>query len=377
MPLRSPFLLLLALGAPALGCDAGGAPPGDAISPAAATTPPTTSPAPAEPVVAPSVVVDARTLANEALIPDAVREKIRAMPVAVGHVSGHADLVDGLVALAQHDPIQHAYPIALAPGRSWYHHHGGLAHYSVGEATRPDEMVDTFTKRVATEDLGNNAQALYLAFDPTSFPNGTRTELAYKQYTTTMDVNASRVQLKGVFTETLFAPRIITTSNATFYGGEVPYPIELPNVAVDAYRGTAQVPSGAVGDDGGDDLLSRRDPRVVYSRYQEAMASITQAHPTVAMIYATVPLTPSGNYQRNYYNAGIRAWCARHHQPLFDVASLLSHDQEGRLVKDAEGERLAPDYTTPGTSQLNVVAKERLARGWWLLLAQMQGWKPS
>lgn len=47
------------------------------------------------------------------------------------------------------------------------------------------------------------------------------------------------------FEETLFAPRIITTSNATFYGGEVPYPIELPNVQVDEAATSVMIPDGS------------------------------------------------------------------------------------------------------------------------------------
>ena len=48
-----------------------------------------------------------------------------------------------------------------------------------------------------------------------------------------------------LFTEILFAPRIITTGNATFYDGEVPYPIELPNVLIKELSTTVPVPDGA------------------------------------------------------------------------------------------------------------------------------------
>lgn len=61
----------------------------------------------------------------------------------------------------------------------------------------------------------------------------------------TMEIHPTSVQLVGVFTEILFAPRIVTTSNATFYGGEVPYPIELPNVLVRDMRSTVMIPDKA------------------------------------------------------------------------------------------------------------------------------------
>ena len=47
-----------------------------------------------------------------------------------------------------------------------------------------------------------------------------------------------------LFTELLFAPRIITTGTATFYAGDVPYPIELPNVLVEEAATELTVPDG-------------------------------------------------------------------------------------------------------------------------------------
>ena len=61
----------------------------------------------------------------------------------------------------------------------------------------------------------------------------------------TMEIRPSSVELVGVFTEILFAPRIITTGNATFYGGEVPYPLELPNVLVRTMRSSVMIPDKA------------------------------------------------------------------------------------------------------------------------------------
>jgi hypothetical protein len=319
-------------------------------------------------------IADYTAVDQEAAIPDAVRTRVRALPVAMAHASGRDPLVEGLVQLAQQDPKNHAYNVQLLPDKSWLKTHGGLAHFGAGSTTHPDEMIDGFTKRVEADDLGDTAKALYLNFDTADLPSGTQTELKYKQYTTTMDINASRVQLKGVFTEILFAPRIITTGNATFYGGEVPYPIELPNVQVDELHSTLQVPSGAVADDDDGNLLSARDPRMVYNKYQEAVAAVEKAHPAVAMIYATVPLEASQNYQRNYFNVNLRAWCARHRQPLLDVASILAHDQDGKIAMDKQGEHLVAAYA--GERGLNAVGKERLAKAWWFLMARIQGWTP-
>ncbi len=364
----SVLLAVIATGAGASACDA---PPG------AGGTSSSVGPTSLAPPAADAPVADFASLAQEPNIPSEVRERVRAFPVAFGHVSGHSALEQGLAELAARDPQMHKYQITSSPGRGFFRDHGGMASYSVGQVTHPDQEIDTFYAKDLNRDGFGDAKAMFMAFEPENIPSGTRTEMAYKQYTTTMDVNASRVELKGVFTETLFAPRIITTGNATFYAGEVPYPIELPNVSVDNYHGTAQVPSGAVADDDeGGNLLSVRDPRMVYSKYQEALASVEHDHPAVAMIYSTVPLETSGNYQRNYFNHAIRIWCASHHQPLFDAASILAHDAVGAPTLDRQGETMAADMAE-GKDAINAAGRARLAAGWWVLMAKMQGWKPS
>jgi type II secretory pathway component GspD/PulD (secretin) len=58
----------------------------------------------------------------------------------------------------------------------------------------------------------------------------------------TMEVRPSSVELVGVFTQILTAPRIIVTGNATFFAGFVEYPIELPNVLVRTMRASVMLP---------------------------------------------------------------------------------------------------------------------------------------
>ena len=64
----------------------------------------------------------------------------------------------------------------------------------------------------------------------------------------TLEVRPSSVQLQGVFTEILSAPRVITTGNNDGGGVVTPavnYPLELPNVRVKTLRSTVMLPDKA------------------------------------------------------------------------------------------------------------------------------------
>jgi len=350
--------------------------PSSAPTSASPATESTASASVAGPPAAP--LANYQVLAQEAAMPVAVRVQVRAMPAAQMHAPGTSPLIQGLSELAAAQPATYAYAVNLLPSRDWYRSHGGVGHYSVGSATHPEQMISGMDTRVEQEQLGDSTKALMLDFDARDIPDGTHAEMAYTQYTATMDVDVSRVALKGVYTQVLVAPRIIVTGNASFFAGYVHYPLELPNVAVDNIATTVRIPAGAVPDDDDDDAprLSVRDPRMVFAAYQAEVAALTQRHPAVAMVFATVPLTAGGNYQRNFFNESLRAWCAAHHRPLLDVADLLATDLNGNPVSDAQGPRLAPELMDPQTHAPNALARARLARGWWWMMARLGGWTP-
>ena len=373
-------VLCLSVVAPALhACDMIPDQPGSTGAAPSPATPSTESTASAPvPSIPAAPLANYQVLAQEAAMPPEVRVQVRAMPAADMHAPGTSPLIQGLSELATAQPATYGYAVNLLPSRDWYRSHGGVGHYSVGSATHPEAMISGMDTRVEHEQLGDSTKALMLDFDARNIPDGTQTEMAYKQYTATMDVDVSRVALKGVYTQTLVAPRIIVTGNASFFAGYVHYPLELPNIAVDNVASTVRLPAGGVVDDDDDDgpRLSVRDPRMVFTAYQQEVAAITTRHPAVAMVFATVPLTPGGNYQRNFFNESLRAWCTANHRPLLDVADLLSTDLAGNPVADAQGPRLAPELMDPASHAPNAAARARLARAWWWMMARLGGWTP-
>jgi hypothetical protein len=326
-----------------------------------------------------SVLGDQRALAVEATIPDSELAAVRAMPVAMVHPEGTTPLVKGLEELAQADPARHAIRTARLPDRGWYGHGGGLGHYQAGSGSKSSARIDGFAKRIDNDHLDGAASVAYSELAAGDFPEGRNAEQVFTQYRATMDLNITSAHLAGVFTEVLQAPRIITTGNASFFAGVFNYPIELPNVEVDHYSGTVVAPAGGhFGDDSViSSNLSERDPRIAFGKYTETLAALEQAHPTMSFVYATVPLATKGNWQRNWYNAAVRSYCAQTRKPLFDSAAILSHAPDGSLVTDEQRDRLAPDYVDQQNGGINQLGRERLARVWWYTLARLHGWAPT
>jgi hypothetical protein len=326
-----------------------------------------------------SVLGDHRAVAMEASIPDTTLAAVRAMPVAMVHPEGATPLAKGLEELAQADPARHSYRVARLPDRSWYDHGGGLGHYQAGSGNKSSARIDGFVKRIDGDRLDGVAKAAYVEDAAGDFPEGHNAEQVFTQYRATMDLNVTSATLAGSFTEVLQAPRIITTGNASFYAGTFNYPIELPNVEVNHLSTTVCAPAG--GHFGDDSVmvgqLSERDPRIAFGKYTETLAALEKAHPSMSFVYATVPLATKGNWQRNWYNQAVRAYCALNRKPLFDPAAILSHAPDGTLVMDDQRDRLAPDYIDAATGGINQVGRERLARAWWYTLARMNGWAPA
>jgi hypothetical protein len=119
-------------------------------------------------------------------------------------------------------------------------------------------------------------------------------------------------------------------------------------------------------------------------------------HPDKVLIYWTTSLARGiGSEESRDFNDQMRGYAATHGQPLFDVADILSHDPQGNPCFDNrdgivyrdesypdDGQDLpaiCPHYTTEtdGGHLGSVSAgKIRVAKGFWILMAQIAGWRP-
>ena len=118
------------------------------------------------------------------------------------------------------------------------------------------------------------------------------------------------------------------------------------------------------------------------------------AHPNQVFVYATSSLSRrTGNADSDSFNQQMRAYATSHGKVLFDIADILSHDPSGRPCYDNRDgvpyltenypddghdyAAICPQYTTEsegGHLGSVSVGKIRVAKAFWVLMAQIQGW---
>lgn len=311
-------------------------------------------------------------------IPAVHLDRVRGLSVILGRPGDGSPLVRGLTRLATAQPERYALRIGRATHPDWFAS-GGLSHHQVGSGSKPDKRLEAFSKRI--EEFAGKVDVAAVQFSPNDLPSGTRVEVAYRSYAADMDVFVTNVGMNGSFTENILAPRIFNLGNTGVVSPPVPFPIELPNVSVDAVRTHVRVPAGvglageALTTTKWRAVPSTRDPRVAFVNYRDTVSALVARHPSTRMVMTTLPLKISDNAQRNYFNSYVRAQAAAFGLPLFDIAELLSHDPEGRPCADAQGPVMSSAYVVKGqSSTLNEQGEDRLALAWWVLMARLDGW---
>lgn len=366
MPTTAPLLVALATLFPAAASAVEGRP----LAPSGSGTDQTSTPA--KPVISAGWAEADRAAA----IPEPILDAVRAKAVFIAHPPGQDPLVRGLEELAKAEP-RYALRTALAPSADWYAK-GGVGHGQVGAKSQPGARWDGLEKRFEQQRLGKTVAVAQVGLSPSDFPDHQRAEVVWTEYRLTMNIEVTSATVTGSFTETLLAPRVITTPTGTAFSAPVPYPLELPNVGV-THLSTVLGGIPAGGHPGGDPgmkmvaALSPRDPRVAFKAHTERLPAFEKTHASTTLVHATVPLKASGNWQRNAYNADLRNWTAATGRPLFDAADILARGPDGVLAQDAERDRLAPGWIDT-SGQPNAAARARLAKAWWTLQARLAGW---
>lgn len=139
------------------------------------------------------------------------------------------------------------------------------------------------------------------------------------------------------------------------------------------------------------DFDSETDPRAVFLRYEESLRRLGEAHPGIAFVHVTVPLTtvqggprafvkrllgraPWGlaeNARREEYNALLRE-AYRGREPILDLAEIESTRPDGtRELVEWNGRSLpalVPAYSDDG-SHLNPAGRLRVARAFLRVIA--------
>jgi hypothetical protein len=109
----------------------------------------------------------------------------------------------------------------------------------------------------------------------------------------------------------------------------------------------------------------------------EAKYSETRFFWTTAALQHTwdAPESPAGAYQSiSSFNEKIREYARTHQKPLYDIADIESHLDDGSLCTDTSGRVvLCPVYYSDDLGHPNQEGSVRLAKGFWWLVASMGG----
>lgn len=74
------------------------------------------------------------------------------------------------------------------------------------------------------------------------------------------------------------------------------------------------------------------------------------------------------------FNQQVRAFAQAHNKPLYDIADIESHDQNGNPCTVQGYEGMCAAWYSDGGGHPNIVGAIRLAKGFWWLMARMSGW---
>jgi len=125
--------------------------------------------------------------------------------------------------------------------------------------------------------------------------------------------------------------------------------------------------------------------------------AFADAHPDTTVIWWTTSLARGiGTVASRDFNDGMRTWAIERELPLFDVADILSHTPDGTPCFDnrdgvpyldenhpddgVDLPAICPHYTSEtdgGHLGSPSAGKIRVAKAYWVLMAQIAGWQPQ
>ena len=117
------------------------------------------------------------------------------------------------------------------------------------------------------------------------------------------------------------------------------------------------------------------DTAAQWSYYRDAMLELEVTYPDKIFVWWTMPITTTGNDNRDAFNSQVRNFCAANGKPLYDIADIESHNPSGVPISEGGYEAMYSGYSDDG-GHLNSTGRLRAAQGMWLLMAQLAGWTP-
>jgi hypothetical protein len=120
------------------------------------------------------------------------------------------------------------------------------------------------------------------------------------------------------------------------------------------------------------------DQEADFATYRDSMNRLASTYPQKSIVWWTMPImtNDSDNAKRQAFNSQVRAYCNANDRPIFDIADIESHKNDGSAVANSGVEAMDPDQSSDG-GHLSELGASRTAQAQWVLMAKLAGWKST
>jgi len=111
------------------------------------------------------------------------------------------------------------------------------------------------------------------------------------------------------------------------------------------------------------------------------LEALEDRHPDKLVLYWTMGLSRLSYIDSQNFNTQARTYAATHDKVLMDIAAIESHRPDGTPCFDNQNngiEAICDEYTDEiNGGHLNALGMQRMAKAYWILVAQIAGWDPN
>jgi hypothetical protein len=128
-----------------------------------------------------------------------------------------------------------------------------------------------------------------------------------------------------------------------------------------------------------DDYFYNDDPNDNHPGITD-LEALEARHPDKLVVYWTMGLARLSSADSDNLNTQARTYAAANDKPLMDIAAIESHLPDGTPCYDNQNqghEAICDEYTEElNGGHLNALGMQRMAKAYWVLVAQIAGWVP-
>lgn len=123
------------------------------------------------------------------------------------------------------------------------------------------------------------------------------------------------------------------------------------------------------------DINSQTNVKEIWNEYVSNMDNLKRRFPNLTLVWCTCPIVSNeSNERREAFNKLVREYCQNSHSMLYDIADIEAYTPASKVCVMGSQKILCKTYSQDGEHPDSDAGKQRLARGWWWMLARVAGW---